>query len=238
MYLKGASTDRLHVLPDIKTLQKLCKSLAVLNLIYDGEGSFEYYNKNEYYNKKSDIYETETFVMNTWGGNFYKIYFNNIGSVIIGFDHESNISPYGEDINIWPGIIEQLPKEFTYMTKEFFDDEYNKYMITFCIWRKHTDTMWYIGDDIDFPESQDDEPVDGSLSLIFYLDGNIDSFISEVKNYLLIEQEHFDFFFRDVVYDIYNFKPITKEYIKQINPQIDYDIFFEKVSKIGYPIYK
>ena len=70
-------------------------------------------------------------------GDELRVWFGPMGCVIVGFDHESPMSPYAQVPEVWPGVLEGIPEPLwdafpdrrVLHDPETFDD------ITFCIWR-------------------------------------------------------------------------------------------------------
>src|SRR5690242_14872877 len=57
---------------------------------------------------------TSTAVWRDFAGNYCHFLFHPAGSVILGFDHESPMSPHAtctgpDDFRAWPGVYESLP---------------------------------------------------------------------------------------------------------------------------------
>ena len=104
--------------------------------------------------------------MRNGSGDEYFILFTAAGAAIKGFAHESpmarSIATQGK---VWPSVLDRVPAEFAgFLAEPAFSMEWT----TFCIWRRHTDPAWQIGD-VDFPEAEDS---DGSAELLAILDGD------------------------------------------------------------------
>jgi hypothetical protein len=242
------STKNLTPLPDIATLQKLCKSLATLDAIICREWESRYYSYNNAWDKNK---MEEYFEMRDGCGDQFQILFSSDGVVINGYAHESEmnnwiereVAPttfmgkvkaiFGEQITvsepkIWKGVIDRLPEVF----KNFMYGEPIKSIgTTFCIWRQHTENSWKIGN-IKFPE---DEYGDGSADLLYILDNDPKTY----KNWAI---EYYDQFECDdkklnlkSVKHIYDFKPLTKDIVLELNPDIeDWDSLKKDLEEISY----
>ena len=155
------SSKNLRLLPKIKELEKLSQALAMLDAILSPEWDYRYYSFCANWGEKENLAS-----MRNGSGDDYFILFSEVGAIIKGFAHESPMTPYAnERKEIWPGILTNVPKEFTTFLSEAafsLDDT------TFCIWRKYSDLSWKTGN-ITFPEG--DDP-DGSEDLLFILDSN------------------------------------------------------------------
>ncbi len=93
-----------------------------------------------------------------------QIAFMRAGVVILGFDHESPMSPARNDERVWPGVVDELPRALRRALVDYSlgDD------ITFCLWRQTNDRRWHSGR-VRRPRGRD---VDGSARLLAILDGD------------------------------------------------------------------
>jgi hypothetical protein len=161
------STRRLDLLPDINSLKETIQKIACFELIYLNGGNINFDSK---YNLK-----TEAMTWENGSGSFLKIFFNNEGAIIIGFNHESGMSRWANrSMKIWPGVIDNVPKEFEFAFKTRFEFECLPDAITYCIWRNYKDSKWNIGNII-FPEIDEDTQAygpDGSEEILSCFDGN------------------------------------------------------------------
>ncbi|MBX7163867.1 MAG: hypothetical protein K1X49_09230 [Saprospiraceae bacterium] len=241
------STKNISKIPDIEGLKKLCKALATLDTIICREWELRYYS----YDKNWDTTKGEEyFSMRDGSGDEFQILFCKEGSVINGQAHESEMCNWTEvEIKpktlkekitnvfgkkeselvqtIWKGVVDDLPTEF----HEFiFGEPVKSKGTTFCIWRKHNDIKWNIGN-IEFPK---DKYGDGSEDLIYILD-------NDPKTYRKWAMEYFDETFEEhkldleLVQHIYDNKPLTKEIILKINPHLDdFQELKKELDEIGY----
>jgi hypothetical protein len=155
------STRDLTGLPDIDSLRKLSKSLAMLDAIISPEWESRYYSFNSKWSQGEEMAS-----MRNASGDEYFLLFTAAGAILKGFAHESPMSPYRHrPPKVWEGLLDNVPKEFaSFLTEPAFDME----ATTVCIWRTYADKTRQRGK-IDFPER--DDP-DGSKDLLFILDGN------------------------------------------------------------------
>ncbi len=177
------TTQRLDLLPDINDLKKVCKSIAVLDIIYDGQFCLN----NDYYS--NDNYMLFEFV--DFPDAFFKVFFNTHGSVITGHSDNSSMHPmYQKPRELWKGLVDTLPKEFSEILKirNSYEKEIN--YITFCVWKKYSDSKWQIGDikfptfEEDFPNGSNDDAIepnnyipDCSNEQFYILDGKPESYL-------------------------------------------------------------
>ncbi|MBK7691913.1 MAG: hypothetical protein IPJ31_12645 [Bacteroidetes bacterium] len=241
------STKNISKIPDIDSLKKLCKALATLDAIICREWELRYYS----YDKNWDTTNSEEFFsMRDGSGDEFQILFCKEGSIINGQALESEMCNWKEiEVKpktlkekisnafgkketemvqtIWKGVVDELPTEFNHF---IFGEPIKSKGTTFCIWRLNNQTEWNIGN-IEFPK---DKYGDGSEDLIYILD-------NEPKTYKKWALEYFDETFEEhklqleLVQHIYDNKPLTKEIILKINPQLDdFQELKIELDEIGY----
>lgn len=243
------STRHLTELPDIRTLQRLCKSLATLDAIISREWESRYYSfYNDWDKDKQEIY----FQMRNGSGDEFQVLFTKDGSVINGYAHESEmcnwvekeVQPvtfrqklkrfFGEketitEQHIWKGVVDTVPNEFRNF---ILGDPIKGIGTTFCIWRKFDDNKWNIGD-IQFSK---DKYGDGSADLLYIFDNNPATYKKWAVEYY---EEQFEFDSRklklDLVKHIYDLKPLTREVALGLNPNLDdFEQLKNELKEIGY----
>ena len=133
------------------------------------------------------------------------------------------MSPYGQaDGKPWLGVLDQVPTEFdTFLSEPAFSVN----DVTFCIWRKWTDTGWKIGT-IDFPNDSD---ADGSASLLFILDGKPTTYQEWAESYYDKPVP------LDCVQQVYRHVVLTDHVIRGLNPAISMSDLANDIAEIGYP---
>lgn len=241
------STRHLPGLPDIETLQRLCKSLATLDAVICREWEYRYYSYNNAWDKDK---QEACFSMRNGSGDEFQVLFSQHGSIINGHAHESEMSnwiekeiqpvTFNEKLNnlfgrkktimeqqIWKGVVDSIPDEF----KAFiFGEPVKSKGTTFCIWRKTTDDKWNIGN-IQFPK---DKYGDGSEDLLYIFDNNPATYKKWATEYYE-EQFGAHKLKLDLVKHIYDSKPLTKNIVSGLNPNIDdFDKLKDDLNEIGY----
>lgn len=215
------STRNLSELPDIPTLKKLTQSLAMLDAIMQPDWQYRYYS----FNSQWDTGEQMASMSNGSGDEWYCL-FTSEWAALKGFDHESEMSPWGnDDQTVWKGVLDDVPQAFARFLSE---PAFSMQDTTFCIWRSIDDSNWQVGK-IDFPGDAADDP-DGSAGLLFILDGNADT-------YKQFAEEYYE---RPVsiqaVQKIYAHEPLTAQLLKELNPQIELETILADAVQIGYPV--
>lgn len=136
---EGVSDIRLHgrvtvhdaarALSDIPTLRGLCRSMAMLEAVLNPNGE-------RYYSFSASWSETEEIAsMRNGSGDEFDIVFSPAGAYVRGFDHESPMSPYGND-GPWPGVIDSVPEMFRGCVEELAFTDDGMPMVTACLWRE------------------------------------------------------------------------------------------------------
>ncbi|MCI0488117.1 MAG: hypothetical protein L0229_16130 [Blastocatellia bacterium] len=212
------SKNILASLPNIDSLKKVSRSLAMLDAILSPEWEYRYFSFNSHWGPNEMMAS-----MRNGCGDEYFILFNPVGAILKGFAHESVMSPYAnESGKPWPGVVDEVPNEFQHFLKE---PAFSINDVTFCIWRKYGERRWQTGN-IDYPEG--DDP-DGSEELLFALDSN-------PSTYQEFAQEYFE---RDIdlsaIEHVYRHKPLTEEIIKALNADILPQALKADIDEIDYP---
>lgn len=216
------STRNLAGLPGIEELRRVCQSLAMLDAIISPEWEDRYYS----FNSKWAPGEMMASMRNGCGDEFF-ILLTQQGAIIKGFWHESPLSPYGNGVKVWEGILTEVPREFAEFLAE---PAFSINDVTFCIWRLTDQITWQTGQ-ISLPEEMTrhyGDP-DGSEFLLAELDGNPLSYQKYAREYF--EKE----IAIDTIKHIYSHKPLTEELVHSLNPEISLIDLVGDINEIGYP---
>jgi hypothetical protein len=146
-----------RLLPDVRTLRDLCRSMAVLEAILSPDWESRYYSFTADWSPQEEMAS-----MSNGSGDEYSIVFSAAGAYVRGFDHESAMSPYVND-GTWPGVLDAVPEVFRHCVEEpAFCDEDGMPVVTACLWRETSDDRWQAGE-IDYPDGNSDP--DGAAAL-------------------------------------------------------------------------
>lgn len=156
----------------------------------------------------------ETALMVNGSGDDFSVHFTPAGVLIRGFDHESEMSPYGtDDEQVWPGVIDEVPAALRPILDEpaFRDEGIDAPRVTACLWQETGDTSWRTGPAISFPSGSEDP--DGSDFLFHLLTDRSPEAV----------QAHFaDYYERpvplDAVRHVLAGRPLTPAIITALNP--------------------
>jgi len=208
------STRNLEELPDIPTLRRLTRSLAVLDAILSPEWESRYYSFDSHWGDG----ELMASMRNGQGDDWFCL-FTRAGVVVIGLDHEAPMFQPGDP---WPGVIDALPSELAAAVDEPAFDARN---CTFCVWRRTAGARWEHGP-VQFPDG--DDP-DGSARLLQILDGRPESYHAFAADYYEVDLP------LDAVRAVYRHQPLTPELLAQLAPGVTVDMIRQDVAEIGYP---
>lgn len=193
----------LERLPDSIILKKLMKIQASLNIILCQDEWLRYHSFIQDWTEGVCMAKIDN-----GAGDHLILLFSHEGCIIKGFDHESELSPHAQDeYKVWQGIYDDVPKELLSLLE---DDAIEKDDVTFCIWRKNSDSSWHKGK-VEIPEGESDGS-DFLLSCIFYTP---EDFVEFATDYFELAPS------LDVVKEIYDDFPITEEMIHLLNPNCD-----------------
>ncbi|MEV5571855.1 hypothetical protein AB0L06_17550 [Spirillospora sp. NPDC052269] len=220
-----SAVDIARALPSIAEVRALSQSFAVLDAVLSGNGYGSY-----------DFVRTwrpglELASMETGGGDDYSIVFTPDGALILGFDHESEMSPYGNDgYEVWPGLVDEVPDDFAELLAEpeFCHHGGTELFLaaTVCLWRRHDDPAWRTGD-IAFPPGNDP---DGASWLFELLAAGTPEAYSAYAGYG-VEAAMKTATIRAVL----EHRPLTSDLAERLNPEADLRVLAERLEAIGYP---
>ena len=125
-------------------------------------------------------------VWHDFAGNACHFLFSPDGSAVLGFDHESPMSPHAtaagpEDMRAFPGVYDQVPPALLArirgddLAADLFDPE----EVTFCLWNVGSGRDWQKGD-IAYPPRDNGDP-DGQKYILGRLKGYYDDFSGQFE---------------------------------------------------------
>ncbi|MGY5058762.1 hypothetical protein ACWDFR_32680 [Streptomyces sp. 900105755] len=213
--------DAAATLPDIRPLQRVCRSIALAEALLNPEG-YRYYSYDAHWSETEEV-----FSMRNGSGDEYDVVFSPVGAYLRGFDHESPMSPY-VDGAVWPGILDSVPEAFAAQVDEpaFTDDGIPS--VTFCLWRGTGDREWHAGR-IDFPGGHPDP--DGSgwmLSLL--MNPGPGAFRSFAEDYY---ERPVDL---EAIRHVFEERPLTPEIVARLNPLASFADVSKEAELMGYPV--
>jgi len=205
------STKNISTLPNRDKLQKLCRSISVIEAIICEDWLDRYYSYNSKWADHEEFCE-----MKNGQGDSLQILFHNDGCVINGMTHEF----YPKDKS---KLTQGLPK---FYDDFIFGEPVHSIGTTFCIWTNN-ENSWQIGE----LENFDDD----SEEMLKIFDDNPQTYIDWAIDYyedgFIINENTLN-----VVSDIYQGKVLTKSMVETINKDIDHwQQLKEDLAEINYP---
>lgn len=197
--------DVARALPDIPVLREHCRSLAMLDLVLNPGGVEPYYSFAPRWSARE-----EAALMSNGSGDEFHIVFSPAGAYIRGFDHESPMSPYGENDGPWPGVVDSVPEVFRHLVDEPAFSADDMPCLTACLWREADGDRWLAGD-IDFPAGRPDPDGSGWLFRLL-VDRAPETYQRFAEDYYETAVDI------DAVRHLYAGRPLTPGVVSALNP--------------------
>lgn len=209
------STVTPEKIPDIDSLRRLTKSLAMLDALICPEWQYRYYSFNSKWGENQEMAS-----MRNGCGDDWFLLFDSNGAALKGFAHEF---PLASDASFAARIQQAIPPIFAPFLNE---PAFTMSRASFCIWRRYADPAWNVVSPLNGCASPEQ---DGSAEMIRILDGNPKSYQSWAT----------DFYEREIslpaVEAIYNHITLNEKLVASLNSDISFSDVFADVHEIGYP---
>jgi hypothetical protein len=213
------STRDLSLLPDINSLRQRLQQMAAIESVFAvncGESQFEFH-------PKWDRSEQMGAFKNGSGDEMFA-HFTESGCIIIGFAHESEMSPYRTSPpKLWPGLLSGIPLEFKASLAE---PAFDIASTTFVVWRLATDNAWHTGT----IEYCNDEFGDGSQELLPHLIHNALSFSDWLADNYEVDIDN------AIVASVFANNPLTNQQLSTLNSDAETKHLRKAVKETGYPL--
>ncbi|MGV3607052.1 MAG: hypothetical protein ACO1RA_11660 [Planctomycetaceae bacterium] len=188
---------------------------SVLALEY-GESRFEFH-PNWAHSEQMGAFKSGS-------GDEVFVHFTKFGCIIIGFAHESEMSPYRKNPpELWPGLLSGVPVEFEASLEEPAFDIANT---TFVVWRLATDTAWRTSS-IEYPN---DEYGDGSRELLSQFIYTAAEFRDWLADNYEVDVDP------GIVSSVFANKPLTNQELSTLNPEAQIKRLRTAVTETGYKL--
>ena len=206
-------------LPDVPTVRRISRALAVLDLILnDDQDILSYFSFDARWSETE-----EAALMRDGSGNEYSIVFSPDGAFAYGFDHESPLSPYANNHKPWPGLLDGVPEVFHSARDEpaFRDGEVPR--ATVCFWRTTDDTAWRCG-------PVKDAKADGADRLFEVIAaGRPEAYLTFAEDYYEVALD------LEAIRHVYALMPLTEYVVTSLNRQRRLTDLADGIAEIGYP---
>jgi len=206
-------------------LKKYLKAMAVLDVVMTSKKQAWLRRVNV-----SSIGKALAFVADNGSGDNLVVIFTENGTLIKGFDHESEYNQFSADEwddAFFEHTFSGLPEEFAELLDE--DDRDNT---TFCMWCMDDSDMWVQnepeknGEDDDDEDDEDDDG--GKDYLLGFIRRTPEDWSDWAKDY------HETEIALDVVKKVYNGEPLTEEDVVKLNPKRNAKDVFSELEEFPF----
>jgi hypothetical protein len=207
-------------LPDIATVRRVSRALAVLDLVLCEEPESRYYVFDARWSETE-----EAALMDNGSGDAYSVVFSPDGVYARGFNHESSMSPYRNEFgHTWPGMFDGLPEEFQEtMDEPAFADEDGRRLVTTCFWRRTDDAEWSCGP----VKNVTDDGADELFELL--ADPRPEAYLTFAEDYY---ERALDL---EAVRHVYALMPLSEYVVTSLNRDRRLADLTDDIAEIGYP---
>jgi hypothetical protein len=212
MLLSSATPEKL---PDIQTLRRLTKSIAMLDAILCPEWEYRYYSYDSKWGKDEEMAS-----MRNGCGDHWFLLFNVHGAALKGFAHEY---PLAGDASFAARIQSTVPPVFASFLHE---PAFSMAAASFCIWRSRTDPIWSVVSPATGPVSPEE---DGSAELLGIFDGNSETYRLWAEDYY--ERE----IAPTAVRSIDDHQALSDRLVTTLNVELALPDITKDAIEIGYP---
>lgn len=200
-------------------LKKYLKAMAVLDVVMTSKKQawLRYVNV-------SSIGKANAFVIDNGSGDELVVIFTENGTLIKGFDHESEYNQFAADE--WDNAFfeytfSNLPEEFAELL-----DEDSRDNTTFCMWCMDDSDMWVQNEQEINDEEEDDDA--GKSYLLMFIRKTPEDWCDWAKDYYETEIAS------DVVKKVYNGEKLTEEDVIKLNPERNAKEVFAELEEIPF----
>lgn len=198
-------------------LKKYLKAIAVLDVVMTPKKKAWLRLVNV-----SSIGKANAIVIDNGSGDNLVVIFTENGTLIKGFDHESEYNQFAADEwdkAFFEYTFSGLPEEFSELL-----DEDSRDNTTFCMWCMDDSDMWVQNEQEINDEEEDDDG--GKSFLLLYICETPEDWCDWAKDYYKTEIAS------DVVKKVYNGEPLTEEDVVKLNPERNAKEVFAELEEL------
>jgi hypothetical protein len=211
--MRQFSTRNLTGFYDPELLRRAMQAAAMLDVVLEPDD--ESLRTNFFTADWSDGVDAAN--MDDSGGDHLWILFSRAGTVIKGFAHESELSPFALGGAVWPSVYNDTPAELLALLE---DAAIEKDAVSFCIWRAAGDEIWRTGG------LKPARGEDGSEDLLQML-------LPTARKYHAWAEENWE---RELplapIKRVYQSLSLNEKDVAKLNPDAEYSLIAEELQSI------
>jgi hypothetical protein len=208
-------------LPAPTVLERTSLAIAALDAVMSPDWDMRYYSFDPRWSPDERMAS-----MRNGSGDSYNIVFGPAGWVVRGFDHESDLSPWGRpDGSVAPGILDEFPAALRSAIDEpaFRTEGGPVTDLTFCAWRLPGDEAWSAG-------PVDDVGGSAEWLLDVVLDGAPEGYQRFAAEYYEVDVP------ADVVAAFYALRPADGALVTSLGVEVDVTTVLTELREMSYPV--
>ena len=203
------------LLPDLTTLRRRAKALAMIDAIICPEWEYRYFSYDAHWHAEEEVAS-----MRNGSGDDWFLLFGPFGAAIKGLAHESTLAG---DEAFARQVQTQVPVVFLGFLNE---PAFGVGWLSYCYWRRNEDSVWHKVVALD-PKFADVN--DGSKEFLALLHESADAYVTFAKHYYEVELP------LAAVESIYRHESLTDALVGAVNPDLTVADVKASATTIGYP---
>jgi hypothetical protein len=203
-------------LPDLATIKRRARALAMIEAIVCPEWANRYYSYNSKWGQ-----DLEMSSMRNGSGDDWFLLFGPFGAGIKGLAHES---PIAGDSALLLAARTSIPENFrSFLTEPAFNWDW----MSFCYWLGKNDNSWTRAVHPDPEKAEVDDGSDEFLALLH----------QPARAYVEFTEWYYELSIPEAsVEEIYRCTPLTNSLVQSINPELSLSSVASDALEIGYPL--
>lgn len=201
-------------LPDIESLRRRCRALAMLDAILCPEWEYRYYSFNSRWGNGEEMAS-----LRNGQGDEWFILFDAAGAAIKGLDHECLLAQSSDFIQ---DIRHAVPSAFTAFLNE---PAFGLDQASFCYWRGADDNIWH---KVEPSDAQLKTADDGSNWMMKLLVEPASGYQAFARTYFELDIDLGD------IEKLYRLQPLDETIVRSLNADADMQAIQNDAGEIGY----